>query len=50
MPELREVRGDSALPHGENLLQLSDRQFLLREQEEDAQPVGVGKNPKRFEN
>ena len=41
--------GNLALPFGQNLLQFGDRQFFLFEQEQDAEPVGIGQQPQRFE-
>ena len=47
--ELREVGGDLALALGQDLLQLGHRQFLLLEQQQHAQSIGVGRQPQGFQ-
>ena len=46
--ELREVGGDGALAHDENLLQLGDGELLAAQKQENAEPVGVGDNAESF--
>ena len=48
--ELREMRGDGALAHGEDFLQLGDGELFLFDQQEDAKPVGVGHDAQNFHN
>ena len=47
--QLRQVRGDRALPGGEDLLQLGHVEFLAFEQQQDAEPVRIGQQPQRFQ-
>jgi hypothetical protein len=42
------VRGDGALAHRQNLLQLGDGEFLSRKQQQNAEPVGVGQDAENF--
>src|SRR5947208_1321162 len=46
--QLREVTGNTRLAHGHDLLQLSDREFFLLEQREQAQPGGIGQKPEKI--
>jgi hypothetical protein len=48
--QLREVGGDGALAHGENFLQLGDGKLLAAQQQQDAEPVGVGDDAEDFYN
>ena len=48
--QLREVGGDGALAHDQDLLQLGDRKFFALEQQEDAEPVGIGEHAQDFDN
>ena len=48
--ELGEVGGDGALAHDEDLLQLGDGELFGLEQQEDAEPVGVGYDAEHFDN
>ena len=47
--ELREVRRNLTLAAREDLLQFGNRQFLLLQQEQHTQPVGIGGQPERFQ-
>ena len=47
--ELRQVGGNLALALGQNLLQLGHGQLFLFEQQQNAQAVGVGRKPQRFQ-
>ena len=40
--ELGEMGGDGALAHNEDFLQFRDGKLLALEQEQDAEPVGIG--------
>ena len=46
--QLREVRGDGALAHHQNLLQFGDGEFLSAQKQQNAQPVGVGQDAENF--
>ena len=47
--QLREMRGDAALAHGENLLQFRHGQFFAFEQQQEPQPAGIGQHSQRFQ-
>ncbi len=47
--ELRQVGGNLALALGQNLLQFGYGQFLLFEQQEDAQAIRIGRQPQGFQ-
>jgi hypothetical protein len=42
------MRGDGALAHGQNLLHLGHREFLIAQKQQNAQAVGVGDNAENF--
>ena len=46
--ELGEMRGNRALPHGQNLLQLGDGELLGTQKKQNAQAVGVGDDAENF--
>ncbi len=48
--ELGEVRGNRALAHDEDLLQLGHRELFGLEQQQDAEPVGIGYDAQDFHN
>ena len=48
--ELREVGGDGALAHDQDFLQLGDGELFGLEQQQDAEPVGVGYDAEDFHN
>ena len=48
MLELGKVGGNGALAHHQDFLQFGDGELLTLEQEEDAQPVGVGDDTQDF--
>ena len=43
------MRRDGALPHGQDFLQFGDGKLLALEQQHDADPIGIGQQPKGFE-
>ena len=47
--QLRQVRGNLALPFGQNLLQFGHGELFLFEQQQDAQAVGIGRQPQGFQ-
>jgi hypothetical protein len=48
--QLRQVRGDGALAHGQNFLQFGDGKLLAAQQQQDAEPVGFGDDFEDFHN
>jgi hypothetical protein len=44
------VRGDGALAHDKDFLQFRDGKLLGLEEQQDAEPVGIGDNPQDFHN
>ena len=47
--ELGEMRRDAALADGQDFLQFGHRKLLALQQQQDANPVRIGQQPKRFE-
>ena len=46
--QLRKMRGNAALAGGQNLLKLGHRKFFPLQQQQQAEPVGIGQHSQRF--
>ena len=47
--QLRQVRGNAALAHAQDLLQLGHGKLLALHQQQDAEAAGIGQQPQVFE-
>jgi len=48
--QLRKMRGDGALAHHQNLLQLGHGELLPAQKQQNAKPVGIGQHTENFYN